>query len=159
MSREHLFQFTRNYYSHDQSALLYDCLGCPSFTVTHFQSVPGSRLFATQNTMIKLFKFLEALNDKSAFPTAYFLIVLILAVGAVLSYSVVSSAQPYSYEVKCQATGNVASRILVVSRRTGLTTTLETSPAADGGATIKTDGPFERYEITFDGKPCVLKSR
>jgi hypothetical protein len=108
--------------------------------------------------MQKLWKLIETLADTEAHATVNCLAIMVLLLGTLFSISVVLGAQPHHYSVQCQGTARTDTPITLVSRRTGLIT-IGPVPDAGGRAVIRSDGLFEDYEITLDGKPCVLDSR
>jgi hypothetical protein len=108
--------------------------------------------------MDRIWKFLEAATDKTAHQTVIYVAVPMLVVGTLFFSQIVRTAQPYQYKVQCQAPRSSGSRIVLVSRKTGLTN-VGPAPEAGGGAAIKSDGRFEDYDITLENNPCVLEDR
>lgn len=108
--------------------------------------------------MERIWKFVEAVTDKSAHQTVNYVAIAILVVGALFFSRIVLTAQPYHYRVRCHAPLSSGSRITLVSRRTGLTN-VGPVPEAGGEAAIKSDGRFDDYDITLENSPCVLEAR
>lgn len=79
---------------------------------------------------------------------------MLFAVGALFCVKIVLAAQPYHYRIKCQASVSSDSRIVLVSRRSGLTT-IGPVPDKEGRAAIKSDDRFENYDFTLENKPCA----
>lgn len=105
--------------------------------------------------MDRIWRFLEAATDKTAHQTVIYVAVPMLVVGTLFFSQIVRTAQPYQYRVQCQAPRSSGSRIVLVSRKTGLTN-VGPAPEARGGAAIKSDGRFEDYDITLENNPCGL---
>lgn len=78
---------------------------------------------------------------------------MLFVVGGVFCVKIVVAAQPYRYEVQCQAAVSSDSHIVFVSRRTGLTT-IGPVPDKDGRAAIQSDDRFGNYDFTLENKPC-----
>jgi hypothetical protein len=105
--------------------------------------------------MRRLWKLLEALGETDAQPIANIAAVMIVVGGLFVCLQLFISSRPYTYSVQCKAPAGGDNHIVLVSRRTGITTPGPT-PDAAGRAEVTSDDRFEKYDITLRGVPCRL---
>jgi hypothetical protein len=105
--------------------------------------------------MDRLWKFIEALGETDAQPLVKTIAVVMTVAGLLMITRLLIAAQPYRYRVQCRVPAAGASHVTLTNRRSGLVTE-GPSPDASGAAKLESDGPYEDYEVVFEGSPCRL---
>jgi hypothetical protein len=86
-------------------------------------------------------------------PLVNCLAIMMVAFGLIAGARVYAATLPYQYSVQCKAPSDGQSRIILTSRRTGLTT-VGPVPDTGGAVLVTSDYDHDYYEITLENSPC-----